>query len=98
MIWTENELARNLSDFEGNQETLNQILLSSCENTSESVLQTILELCNMTSIFLYLPLIFKLGANFYKIRRLTDAVLQFCILTETDPSTNDNNMFCLQNT
>ena len=48
-----------------------------CKNTSESVLQTILKLCNITFTKLYLLLNFDQGANFCKIRRLTDAVLQF---------------------
>ena len=48
-----------------------------CENTSESLLQTILELCNITFNNLYLLLNFDLGANFCKIRRLTDTLLQF---------------------
>ena len=77
MIWTENKIVRNPSDFDGNQKSLIKYY-SICEKTSESGLQTILELCNITLNNLYLLVNCDLGANFCKIRRLEDSVLQFC--------------------
>ena len=51
------------------------------ENTSESVLQTLLELCNITLNNLYLLLKFNLGANFCKVRRPTDTVREQFLLS-----------------
>ena len=51
------------------------------KNTSESVLQTMLELCNITFNNLYLLLNFDLGGNFCKIRRPTDAVREQFLLS-----------------
>ena len=65
MIWTEVELARNPSSG-GNK----KCLINICENTSESVLQTILEFYNIHFNNLYLLLNPNLGASFCKITRL----------------------------
>ena len=66
MIWTENELAGNSSDF-GGMKKRSIKYYKICENTSESVLLTILELCNITFSNLYLLLNFDIGAIFAKL-------------------------------